>query len=317
MLGDADGTPLTTYGASELEGRTMRPGAKSEVRYGRVIQAGADGMIHVWLTLPNKPPMPATLRHRVVLLSEDGTEIPAGDVPTKVLSTSPLVLGAPLRRGTWFVHNGPGNHRSAHWGSVLVANGKALVPQRYAIDFLGLDADGRIVRGDIRKSSNQDWPGFGAEVIAVNDGVVREARDGVSDNPPLVEPPRPLNPSAAATYGNYVVLEINTTTFVHYAHLQRNSVVVKVGDRVRRGQKLGLMGNSGNSNGPHLHFNVTNSLRPEESDGMPLVFASFELLGSTTAERAAGDDKSPPNLARSPSPRRRELPLDGAVVRFQ
>jgi hypothetical protein len=317
VLSDADGTPLTTYSASDLEGRTMRPGAKPEVRYGRVIQAGADGMIHVWLTLPNKQSAPAALRHRLVLLSQDGIPVPVGDVPTKVMSTRPLVLSAPLRAGTWFAHNAPGNHRSAHWGSVLVADGRTLVPQRYAIDFLGLDSEGRLVRGDIRKSTNQDWLGFGAEVIAVADGVVREILDGVIDNPPLVEPPRPSNPSAAATYGNYVVLEINDTTFVHYAHLQRDSVTVKVGQRVRRGQKLGLLGNSGNTNGAHLHFNVTDSPRPEESDGLPFVFASFELLGSTTAERAAGEDNSPSNFTQSPSRRREELPLDRAVVRFQ
>ncbi len=317
VLGDADATPLATYGPSELDGRTMRPGAKPEVRYGRVIPAGTDGMIHVWLTLPNQQPAPAALRHRLVLLSEDGMTVPVSDVPTKVLSARPLVLSAPLRAGTWFANNAPGNHRSAHWGSVLVANGRTLVPQRYAIDFLGLDAEGRLVRGDIRTSTNQDWPGFGAEVIAVADGVVREIRDGVIDNPPLVEPPRPSNPSAAATYGNYVVLEMNATTFVHYAHLQRDSVTVKVGQRVRRGQTLGLLGNSGNTNGAHLHFNVTNSPRPEESDGLPFVFASFERLGSTTAERAASEHNSPPNFTPSPSRRREELPLDGAVVRFQ
>jgi hypothetical protein len=253
----------------------------------------------------------------VRLIGGDGTAVPVGDVPLTLEASPALVLGPPLRGGTWFAHNGPGNHRSPHWGSVLVQNGRALVPQRYAIDFLGLDSNGRLTRGDnIAKTQNEEWLGFGAEVIAVADGWVREMRDGVIDNAPLVEPPRPTDPTAAVTYGNYVVIETSPGVFVHYVHLQRKSVVVKVGERVRRGQKLGSVGNSGNTNGAHLHFMVTNSLRFEESDGLPFVFADLEVLGSTTAERAAGEDKSPSNFSPAPSHRREELPLDGAVVRF-
>ena len=316
VLGDAD-KPLTTYDAAELEGRTMRPGAKPEDRYTRAIEAGESAVVQVWLTLAKGHKPPGTLRHRLVLLSRDGGSVRASEVVVEAHSAPALVLGAPLRGGRWLAHNGPGNHRTAHWGSALVHDGRLKIPQRYAIDFLGVDENFRIVRGEVTKSTNRDWIGFAAEVVAAHDGVVRETRDGVADNAPLQELGPPLNPSAGATYGNFVIIEVNATTFLHYAHLQRNSVAVKVGERVRRGQKLGLLGNSGNTNGAHLHFNVTNSLRPEQSDGLPFVFASFEFLGHTTPARAFEQDGSPSDKSQSPSNRRNELPLDGAVIRFR
>jgi murein DD-endopeptidase MepM/ murein hydrolase activator NlpD len=59
--------------------------------------------------------------------------------------------------------------------------------------------------------------------------------------------------------GNYVLLDIGGGRFASYAHFQPNSLKVKVGDRVKLGQVLGLVGNSGNSDLPHLHFHITNA----------------------------------------------------------
>jgi murein DD-endopeptidase MepM/ murein hydrolase activator NlpD len=53
------------------------------------------------------------------------------------------------------------------------------------------------------------------------------------------------------------------------AHLKPGSVAVRVGDRVRQGQRLGLLGNSGNTDFPHLHFQLTNGASPAASDGLP------------------------------------------------
>jgi murein DD-endopeptidase MepM/ murein hydrolase activator NlpD len=56
-------------------------------------------------------------------------------------------------------------------------------------------------------------------------------------------------------------------------------LTVEVGDRVRRGEVLGLLGNSGNSDLPHLHFQVTDGSQFLNSDGLPYVFRSFESEG--------------------------------------
>ena len=61
------------------------------------------------------------------------------------------------------------------------------------------------------------------------------------------------------------------------AHAARQPAV-KVGDKVRRGQVLGLVGNSGNSTEPHLHFHITDGSAGLESEGLPYLLESFEVL---------------------------------------
>jgi murein DD-endopeptidase MepM/ murein hydrolase activator NlpD len=234
-----------------------------------------------------------------------------GDLRVNVNKRAPLVLGPPIRGGLWITH-GPGDYRAAHWGSVLVNGRRITVPQRFAIDFLGLDATGRAVRGSLQGSSNTDWVGFGADVVAVADGVIREARDGVVDNSPLFEPSPPATPELSDAGGNYVVLQLGKT-LVHYAHLQQGSVAVRTGQKVRRGQLLGRLGNSGNTNGAHLHFNVVDDAVMANAEGLPYVFDSFEVLGATTVDTAFGDAATRPS---PPVPVRRALPLNDTIVGF-
>lgn len=316
VFGDSDSKPLISYASSDLDERVMRPEADPKVRYGRLISSSTTALIHVWITLAKDHAVPRTLRHSFAVSAEDGSAVFAGEARVAVHSATPLIVGPPLRGAAWLVHNGPGQHRSPHWGSALLNKRGATIPQRYAIDFIGVDENGSAVRGDVRKSSNEDWIGFGSEVLAVTDGVVHAARDGLADNQPLVEPPPPASPSASDSYGNYVILAVDDHTFVHYAHLQRNSVAVKAGQRVRRGQVIGRLGNSGNTNGAHLHFNITDGALPEDAQGLPFVFDAFASLGKTTPDIALGADPSSGRPPFSPSKRGKQLPLDGTVVRF-
>lgn len=113
-----------------------------------------------------------------------------------------------------------------------------------------------------------------------------------------------------------MLLDLGRNTVVFYAHLQPHSLTVKVGDRVRAGQVLGRLGNSGSTTAPHLHLHVADTLLLEQSEGLPFVFRLFEVLGKTTAERAVGADSAGGPVNFAPKRRERELPLDGAVVRF-
>jgi len=63
----------------------------------------------------------------------------------------------------------------------------------------------------------------------------------------------------AGGYGNYVVIDHGNGYKTLYAHLLNNSIVVKAGQRVSQGQKLGVMGSTGRSTGTHLHFEVISS----------------------------------------------------------
>ena len=83
-------------------------------------------------------------------------------------------------------------------------------------------------------------PGNGAPIFAIADGVVTASEFG-------------------GGYGQYVYLEhdINgRSVLTVYAHMQRNSSPLRVGDVVQVGDFIGLVGNTGISTGPHLHFEV-------------------------------------------------------------
>ena len=125
VFGDRQAKPLFSYGTNALEERVMRPGAERRIRYGRLVRRGTTAVVHVWMTLPNgTTAVPRILRNRLAL-SHDGVEVPIGDIRADVQQrASPVVLGSPLRGGLWLAHNGPGDHLAAHWGSVLVQNGR-------------------------------------------------------------------------------------------------------------------------------------------------------------------------------------------------
>src|SRR5207249_8349163 len=114
--------------------------------------------------------------------------------------------------------------------------------------------------------------------------------------------------------GNYVILDLGKGNFAFYAHLQPKSIRVRLGQKVRRGQVLALLGNSGNSESPHLHFHVTNGNSPLGAEGVPYVFESFELQGILPSIEELGNWKPPAN--NNADKRRMELPVENAVVRF-
>jgi murein DD-endopeptidase MepM/ murein hydrolase activator NlpD len=167
---------------------------------------------------------------------------------------------------------------------------------------------------DIGKSRHADWIGYGADVLAVADGVVRDMRDGQVEHPPLTPQAEPDSLTAHGLFGNYVVLEIKPGVYAGYAHLQRGSVKVQAGQRVRRGQLLGRLGQSGNSAAPHLHFQLSNAATFEGSEGLPFVFDHFDLLGPETEAQVFGQGE--PWTPAATLRRQAQLPLNDMVIGF-
>ncbi|MET7987116.1 M23 family metallopeptidase [Streptomyces sp. NPDC005281] len=91
------------------------------------------------------------------------------------------------------------------------------------------------------KHSGQDFAvPQGTNVMAAHGGtVVKTGGNGAGDGP---------------AYGNAVVIKHGNGTYSQYAHLSR--VDVRVGQVVTTGQHIALSGNTGNSSGPHLHFEI-------------------------------------------------------------
>jgi murein DD-endopeptidase MepM/ murein hydrolase activator NlpD len=134
--------------------------------------------------------------------------------------------------------------------------------------------------------TNKMFYGYGAEVLAVGAGKIVFVKDGIPENVPQasaeIKPAVPLTCETNA--GNWIAIDLGNNRYAFYAHLQPNSIRVKVGDKVRKGQVIALLGNSGNAVGPHLHFHIANEYRIRGGDlagneGLPFVFDSFVVGG--------------------------------------
>ncbi len=316
---DDSTTALATFDRGAL-GQMVSPHLAEGAKAGDnlAIKSGARAIVFVWLTLPDHRAPPHTLRHRLEFADAHGGAALVDGARVAVDAASPIVIGPPLR-GLWLATEGPGNSQSHHWGSLVAVNGALTIPQRYALDLIGLDAHGHALRAgarDYRQSRLADWVGFGADVLAVADGMVTGARDGEPDHQPLAPQGEPESLTADGLYGNYVVLQVGPDRYAHYAHLQRGSVTVKSGDKVHRGDVLGHVGQSGMSGGPHLHFQVSNAPSFEGSEGMPFVFDAFSSPGVWSLAQALDPSAKLPATDVAQSQRRQAMPLDNALVGF-
>jgi hypothetical protein len=314
VYGDDVATPLAVFSAAELTTMT-RPAPAEHAPV--TIEPGKRAVIRVWLSFPAWRPQPRTLRHRIEFATAKGGVELLDGVGVPLNASLPPVIGPPLRGGLWLAHEGPGNANSHHWGSLVVVNGQLTIPQRYALDLVGLDPHGHALRAgvtDIGKTRHADWVGYGVDVLAVANGVVRDVRDGEDEHAPLSPQPEPTSLTAHGLFGNYVVLEIGPGVFATYAHLQRGSVQVHVGDTVRRGQTLARLGQSGNSSAPHLHFQLSDAAMFQGSEGLPFLFDRFDLLGPETEAQLF--DQGEPWKPMPVQHRQAQMPLNDVVIGF-
>lgn len=126
----------------------------------------------------------------------------------------------------------------------------------------------------VLSSKLEDYGCYGTPVLAPTDGLVTHMTNDRPD----------LQPGARGdtrnVFGNVVVLQLETGTYLLLAHLQRNSVRVKAGDKVREGEVLAACGNSGNSTGPHIHIHHQRqdpmTTPGNLAEGLPLYFRDLD-----------------------------------------
>ena len=111
------------------------------------------------------------------------------------------------------------------------------------------------------------------------DATVVTARDGPPDNVPgHNEQFHPAVPITMDTVGgNSITLDIGGRQFAYYFHLQPGSLRVKVGDHVKEGQIMALIGASGDAREPHLHFEIANSPKALAGEGLPYVIDHYRV----------------------------------------
>ena len=92
---------------------------------------------------------------------------------------------------------------------------------------------------------NSNYYGKEQPIYAAESGIVSEVRNDYL-----------LTDNTGSSYGNYIKIKHENNMYTLYAHLKYGSIPYKVGDLVSKGTQIGNMGNTGRSNGNHLHFEI-------------------------------------------------------------
>jgi murein DD-endopeptidase len=255
-------TTLASFEGTELNSFVLQPGSAA-VADRRTLAPGKTAVVFLWIPVTT---FPASLRHRITVgeMSIEGAAITPASTPA-------VAIGPPLDGGDWLAGNGPGK-TSAHRRAFITIEGRGRIAQRFAIDWVRINPNGQTFTGD--QKDNRSYRAYGAEALAVGDSVVAATKDGIPENVPgLTSRAVPITLDTVG--GNYVVLDLGGGRYAFYAHLQPGSLRVNSGDRVKRGQVIGLVGNSGNSTEPHLHFHVSDGVSPLGSEGLPYALAGM------------------------------------------
>jgi murein DD-endopeptidase len=306
LLSANPGTRLVTYADSALR-RMVSPAGPMMMDTGGIrLEPGFRSIVFVWLPLRDGQRTLTSLRHRLLFDLVDSakrqghaTQSAVDSIIVPVLGGPAPVLPAPLRGGQWLAAAAPSNV-SDHRRSLIAIDGQVRIGQRFATDWNMVGPNGDTHHGD--EHQNESYWGFGQLVHSVAPGEVVAVVDSITDNTPHAT----LPPITLATIaGNYVVIRIGPRRYATYAHLKRGSIRVHVGDAVSPGEVIGLLGNTGQSSAPHLHFQITDGPSVLGSEGIPYVLASYTDLGSG---QVFEEDKHPS------IPRRHSLPGQNEVV---
>ncbi|MEU2097299.1 peptidase M23 [Streptomyces sp. TSRI0445] len=213
----------------------------------------------------------------------------------------PVEVDPPVT-GRWSALNSPADKVPSH--------GTHVYGQTYAIDIV---ADPETAEGEppARPAFRWFWPlfrrnhafpAFGAPLLAVADATVVRASDGQRDHLSrnsllglvylmLIEGNIRSIAGARRVIGNHVILDLGDGTYAAYAHVRRGSLRVKAGDTVRAGQRIGSVGNSGNSSEPHLHVHLMDSPDLDDARGVPFTWRGVGVPANgetfTVEERVA------------------------------
>lgn len=169
-------------------------------------------------------------------------------------------LSFPLR-GEWMIYQG---------GPMVPENEHATTTnERFAYEMVLPNANQLFSKNGL---TNEEWFAFGQPVLADANGTVVMVMNNSLDNPPY-------HPDTDARYGNVVVIDHGDGEFSVFSYLKHQSVTVKIGDRVKVGEKIAEVGNSGNSQFPRLKYSLQNSADLNGSAGLPAAFEHLKVNG--------------------------------------
>ena len=264
--------PIASFETPQLQTMLQPLGGKalSDAKDRLVIADGQSTIAFMSIPFDRGAHIPARLFHRVTTsyAPEEGAVISTHHSELRT-------VGPPVEGAEWLAEDGPSNDQDNHHRrGVVILDGQPVDSRRFAIDWKQVK-DGARFSGDAR--DGHSYYCYGTAVLAVADGRVVTARDGLPENIPghgeAFHPAVPITLETVA--GNTMTLDLGGGQFAYYMHLQPGSLRVKAGDRVRRGQVLARIGASGDAREPHLHFEITTSSKLLAGEGVPYLIDHY------------------------------------------
>ncbi len=230
------------------------------------------------LPIPLNQAPPQRVTHRLIFrnpASGSYSYLDGGSFSPR-LGESPLSIASPVK-GENIVFQNLSTSGCPHFSLLMFMNGDIYRNERFAVDTMEVKGDlSTVYRGDPR--FNSSYYHYGRTLHAVADGTVVRIVDGFRENNGNQE--GVVFRTADEYAGNYLVLDIGGGRYAFYVHCIPGSFRVAVGDRVAEGDALALLGNSGNSTGPHLHFHIADSSDLWTSKGVPFVLKRYTRKGT-------------------------------------
>lgn len=231
--------------------------------------------LSIQLPIPPGQPVPAKISHKLVFLRTEYNDIVSveGGVFSPRVNETPIAISSPVRRNHWIFNSQ--SSMGYHFYVLFFTMGDIYTGERYAFD------NGRLndqLTSDMTGDSvfNESYLCYGDTLYAVADGIITDFQDGLAENHGHLHD-QPIN-SLEDYPGNYVVLKIDADHYAAYCHCQPDKFFVNNGDAVVEGQPLGLLGNSGNSGMPHLHFQIMDRNNILFSYGLPYVLKEYKKI---------------------------------------
>ncbi|MBA3488535.1 MAG: M23 family metallopeptidase [Longispora sp.] len=317
VLGET-GTTLQSLDASAVAGRLQPAGLRTPTG---TMAASTQALLFLNVTLPKGSATPQGISHRITVQAAAAppgqqNRIIEGD-KIEVDTDAKVVLVGPPLRGTNYISADSCCDATRHTRAALPVNNRVWVTQRFAVDWEQLNSEGRIYSGP--REDPKSYAIYGEEAIAVTDATVVSTVDGLLEQTPGKFP---TDISVEQADGNAVILDLGGGRYALYAHMQPGSLRVKQGDKVKRGDVLGLVGNTGNSLAPHLHFHVMDGPDSLASNGLPYLIDEFQITARGTGTEAfdvaeAQGTPLPKTEVSPPEQISDSLPLDQLIISFE
>ncbi|MBU0474216.1 MAG: M23 family metallopeptidase [Bacteroidetes bacterium] len=273
VLDDNSKTELLTINQSELPFIFKDPlGQNPFVTYDNI----SNYYLSIQLPIPLAQAKPIKVSHSFMFrdtVQNKDVAVEGGSFSPR-LSESPLVISSPVKGNNWaFINQSTMDY---HFYMLFFIDGKIARGERFAFDNLKLNSEMTdILNGDPKV--NESYFNYKDTLYAVANGTVISIKDGRPENNGDAHNV-PLN-TIDEYGGNYLILDIGGGRYAFYCHCVPNSFMVNTGDVIKEGDPIALLGNSGNSDVPHLHFQITDGTDVLFSNGLPFVLKKYTKVG--------------------------------------